>query len=100
ASGLVAGLGAAARAQRLEPEAFPPETALGALGRYISGSDPRNYAPTNIAFGLLPELPTKIKDKARRRLALAHRALESLEQCKERFGGETDRPLRAAASGS
>ena len=97
ASGLVAGLAAAARARQMEPEAFPPETALGALGRYISGSDPKNYAPTNIAFGLLPELATKIKDKGRRRLALAHRALESLERCKERFGGETDRPLRAAS---
>jgi methylenetetrahydrofolate--tRNA-(uracil-5-)-methyltransferase len=97
ASGLVAGLGAAARVRGQEPEALPPETALGALGRYISGSDPRSYAPTNIAFGLLPELPAKIKDKARRRLALAHRALESLERCKARLGSEADPALRAAS---
>ena len=39
------------------PPAFPEDTALGALGRYIARSDPKHYQPTNIAFGLLPELP-------------------------------------------
>ena len=43
----------AARSRR----AFPEDTALGALGRYIARSDPAHYQPTNIAFGLLPELP-------------------------------------------
>jgi len=80
ASGLLAGLGAGLRASRLDPKPFPEETALGALGRYIARSDPNNYQPTNIAFGLLPELQTPIRDKGRRRLALAHRALESLER--------------------
>lgn len=80
ASGLVAGLAAAFRARGLEPVAFPEETALGALGRYIARSDPRHYQPTNIAFGLLPELPRPIRDRARRRLALAERALLRLER--------------------
>ncbi|HET8645276.1 MAG TPA: methylenetetrahydrofolate--tRNA-(uracil(54)-C(5))-methyltransferase (FADH(2)-oxidizing) TrmFO, partial [Vicinamibacteria bacterium] len=40
ASGLLAGLAAAARAQGRPPLEFPPETALGALGRYIARSDP------------------------------------------------------------
>ena len=78
ASGLVAGIAAAARARGDEPLSFPPETALGALARYISLSDPKAYAPTNIAFGLLPELKNKIRDRSRRRLALAHRALGRL----------------------
>ena len=80
ASGLVAGIGAARRALGNEPMAFPEDTALGALGRYIARSDPENYQPTNIAFGLLPELPARIKDKARKRMAMAHRALDSLER--------------------
>jgi methylenetetrahydrofolate--tRNA-(uracil-5-)-methyltransferase len=80
ASGLVAGIGAARRAFGFEPLAFPEDTALGALGRYIARSDPENYQPTNIAFGLLPELPARIKDKARKRMAMARRALESLER--------------------
>lgn len=85
ASGLVAGLGASFRARGLEPPAFPEDTALGALGRYIARSDPEHYQPTNIAFGLLPELPQRIRDKARRRTALAHRALASLEAFRARL---------------
>jgi methylenetetrahydrofolate--tRNA-(uracil-5-)-methyltransferase len=87
ASGLVAGLAAAARARGQEPVVFPLETALGALGRYISESNTKTYAPTNIAFGLLPELAVPIMDRARRRLALAHRALDSLERVRPQIDG-------------
>jgi methylenetetrahydrofolate--tRNA-(uracil-5-)-methyltransferase len=78
ASGLLAGLAAVFRVRGAEPPVFPETTALGALGRYIARSDPAHYQPTNIAFGLLPELPHRVRDKAKKRLALAHRALESL----------------------
>ena len=80
ASGLLAGIGAAARARGEAPLAFPEDTALGALGRYISTSDPKHYQPTNIAFGLLPELGRRVRDKSQKRLALSRRALESLER--------------------
>ncbi len=86
ASGLVAGLGASRRARGLEPLTFPEDTALGALGRYIARSDPRHYQPTNIAFGLLPELPGRVRDKAQRRQAMARRALESLERFRPLLG--------------
>jgi methylenetetrahydrofolate--tRNA-(uracil-5-)-methyltransferase len=79
ASGLLAGLGACLRACGREPVPFPEDTALGALGRYIARSDPATYQPTNIAFGLLPDLPERVRDKARKRQALARRALHSLE---------------------
>ena len=99
ASGLIAGLGAARRALGHEPLAFPEDTALGALGRYIAKSDPENYQPTNIAFGLLPELPARIKDKARRRMAMAHRALESLDRFRQLHGsGELHAVRRTATS--
>jgi methylenetetrahydrofolate--tRNA-(uracil-5-)-methyltransferase len=78
ASGLLAGLGAFFRAHGQEPIALPEDTAHGALGRYIARSDPRHYQPTNIAFGLLPELAVRVRDKAKKRLALAERALASL----------------------
>jgi methylenetetrahydrofolate--tRNA-(uracil-5-)-methyltransferase len=80
ASGLVAGLGAASRTRGEKPPVFPEDTAMGALGRYISGSDPKHYQPTNIAFGLLPELPRRVRDKGKRRLALSERALASLDR--------------------
>jgi methylenetetrahydrofolate--tRNA-(uracil-5-)-methyltransferase len=88
ASGLVAGIGAFLRVKGRAPLAFPEDTALGALGRYIARSPADNYQPTNIAFGLLPELPRRIRDRSRRRLAVAHRALESLERFRSQIGSD------------
>jgi methylenetetrahydrofolate--tRNA-(uracil-5-)-methyltransferase len=92
ASGLLAGVGAAFRARGEEPVAFPEDTALGALGRYIARSDPAHYQPTNIAFGLLPDLAQRVRDKARRRLALSERALASLARFGTRLGGLESAP--------
>ncbi|HZN03546.1 MAG TPA: FADH(2)-oxidizing methylenetetrahydrofolate--tRNA-(uracil(54)-C(5))-methyltransferase TrmFO, partial [Candidatus Polarisedimenticolia bacterium] len=75
ASGLVAGINAARLAEGLPALMFPATTALGALGRYISGSEPQNYQPTNIAFGLLPPLAQEIRDKRKKKEALVARAL-------------------------
>ena len=98
ASGLLAGIGAASRARGEEPRAFPEDTAVGALGRYIAGSDPEHYQPANIAFGLLPELPQRVRDKAKKRLAMAHRALESLARFQARIDGPSVRAGEAAAA--
>jgi methylenetetrahydrofolate--tRNA-(uracil-5-)-methyltransferase len=102
ASGLLAGIGAAFRARGETPLSFPDDTALGALGRYIARSDPKHYQPTNIAFGLLPELAERVRDKARRRLALAHRALASLGDFQARLGSAepAPHPLPALSSSS
>jgi methylenetetrahydrofolate--tRNA-(uracil-5-)-methyltransferase len=99
ASGLLAGVGAFLRANGRTPVAFPEDTALGALGRYIARSEPDGYQPTNIAFGLLPELPRRIRDKKRRRIALAHRALASLEHFQPRLGWTPGPSPGAAAFG-
>jgi methylenetetrahydrofolate--tRNA-(uracil-5-)-methyltransferase len=94
ASGLIAGLAAARRARGEEPVPLPEDTALGALGRYIARSDPEHYQPTNIAFGLLPELPERVRDKAKKRLALAERALQSLERHRAAQGEPGEREAR------
>jgi methylenetetrahydrofolate--tRNA-(uracil-5-)-methyltransferase len=96
ASGLVAGIGAAFRAQGQAPRAFPEDTAHGALGRYIARSDPDHYQPTNIAFGLIPELDHNVRDKARKRAALAERALASLARFTAELEGSTAHALPAA----
>ena len=80
ASGLVAGINAARLAEGLPALMFPATTALGALGRYISGSEPRNYQPTNIAFGLLPPLAQVIRDKRKKKEALVARALRDQQE--------------------
>ena len=99
ASGLLAGIGASLRARGQEPVALPEDTALGALGRYIARSDPKGYQPTNIAFGLLPDLPARIRDKSRKRLAMAHRALESLERFRRGLGAAGEPPEVRLATG-
>ena len=53
-----------------------------------------DFMPTNIAFGLLPELTDKIRDKSKRRLALSAKALLSLEGFRPRV---EDGEVREAA---
>jgi methylenetetrahydrofolate--tRNA-(uracil-5-)-methyltransferase len=74
----VAGINAARLAEGQPVAAFPATTALGALGRYISSADVRDYQPMNMAFGLLPEPAPPIRDKRRRREAMVRRALDDL----------------------
>jgi methylenetetrahydrofolate--tRNA-(uracil-5-)-methyltransferase len=98
ASGLLAGLGAFFRTRGADPPVLPETTALGALGRYISRSDPAHYQPTNFAFGLLPELPHRERDKAEKRLALALRALVSLSRFEARLDPGCSLPAEGAAA--
>jgi methylenetetrahydrofolate--tRNA-(uracil-5-)-methyltransferase len=54
ASGLIAGINAAAMARGEQPREAPRETAIGALAYYVSHADPRHYQPSNITFGIMP----------------------------------------------
>jgi len=65
ATGLMAGLHAAALVKGVEPRPFPRETALGSLCHYITGADPKNYQPANITFDLLPSLNEAARKKLR-----------------------------------
>ncbi len=79
ASGLLAGIAAAALAQGQPIPVPPPETALGALMHHITNADAKHFQPMNVNYGLFPELPGRIKKKERR-LRLAERAQEALEE--------------------
>ena len=65
ATGLMAGLHAAAITNGGQPRPFPRETALGSLCHYITGADPKNYQPANITFDLLPSLDEASRKKLR-----------------------------------
>ncbi|ACX51721.1 gid protein [Ammonifex degensii KC4] len=80
AAGLVAGINAARLVRGEKPLVFPPETAHGALLNYITTADPRHFQPMNVNYGLFPPLERKVRDKRRRRLLLAERALAVLEE--------------------
>ncbi len=81
ASGFLAGLAAAALAGGGEPVLPPPETALGALIHHITSTDAKHFQPMNVNYGLFPELAGRVKKKDRK-LKLAERALEALEEWK------------------
>lgn len=80
ATGLVAGMIAAARARGELPRPFPRETAIGSLCHYVSHADSRHYQPANIAFDLFPALDPNPRDRAERQTAVCKRALEKLEE--------------------
>jgi methylenetetrahydrofolate--tRNA-(uracil-5-)-methyltransferase len=80
ATGLVAGMLAAADAGGEPVRPFPRETAIGSLCHYISHADPRHYQPANIAFDLFPVLDPNPRDREERQTAVCRRALESLDQ--------------------
>ena len=79
ASGLVAGLNAIAKIKDEEKIIFPKDTIIGALSNYIS-SENKNFQPMNANFGILPDLPEKIKDKKVKYGKLADRAIEKLKE--------------------
>lgn len=83
ASGLVAGINADRIVRGLETLAPPRETALGSLLHYIANADPENFQPMNITFGLMPPWHEKVKDKKRKKLLIAQRALDVINQWKE-----------------
>ena len=80
ASGYLAAVCMAARIQGRPVPDFPAETAIGALGRYVSDASVTHFQPMNVNFGILPPLGRRVKGKANKNLAIAQRALETLEQ--------------------
>jgi len=80
ATGLAAGVLAAAYAAGEAVRAFPTETAVGSLCHYISRADPRRYQPANIAFDLFPVLRRTIRDRGERQTAICRRALDRLDE--------------------
>jgi methylenetetrahydrofolate--tRNA-(uracil-5-)-methyltransferase len=93
ATGLMAGVHAAALALGEQPRPLPRETALGSLCHYISGADPADYQPANITFDLLPQLEEETRrrlrhDKHARHAEVCRRALEALEDYRRAAVGQ------------
>ncbi len=79
ATGLLAGLHAAALARGAEPLPAPPVTAFGSLVGYLTQADSRNFQPANITFDLLPALEQRIQDRQLRHRLQCERALGELD---------------------
>ena len=80
ATGWLAGLNAV-RVLRGQPLlTAPPTSAIGALCRYVSNVETKNFQPVNITFGLLEPLPEELRKKHRnkreRHMVQVERALK------------------------
>jgi methylenetetrahydrofolate--tRNA-(uracil-5-)-methyltransferase len=86
ATGLLAGLNAVRLIARTDLLVPPPNTALGALVRYIAYSTAQPFQPMNINFGLLPELPHRVRGKGERRRQMVERALTAADRWRADVG--------------
>jgi methylenetetrahydrofolate--tRNA-(uracil-5-)-methyltransferase len=70
----------------LNPTIPPPPraSALGSLFGHLRDQTPREFAPMNINWGLLPDPPTPIKDKGARRIAKLTAAHEAFANWRTR----------------
>ncbi|MEB3308948.1 MAG: FADH(2)-oxidizing methylenetetrahydrofolate--tRNA-(uracil(54)-C(5))-methyltransferase TrmFO [Snowella sp.] len=79
AGGWLAGTNAARLYKGLDPISLPETTMMGALFAFISSASPKHFQPMPPNFGILPELPTRIRQKQERYGKYRDRALADLE---------------------
>ena len=65
------------------PVDFPRETAIGALGLYVSNESVTQFQPMNINFGIMPPLDHRVKGKRNKNAELSQRSLAIIEQLKQ-----------------
>ena len=83
ASGFLAGVETARRLLGQPPIDFPRETAIGALGLYVSDTTVANFQPMNVNFGIMPPLGCRIKGKRNKNAELSRRSLEIIDSLRE-----------------
>jgi len=83
ATGLLAGINIARMLTGDEAILPPPTTMLGALYRHLREADPAHFQPMNANFGLLDELPVRVRDKREKKERMATRALEAMRAWRE-----------------
>ena len=83
ASGFLVGVETARRLRGMDPIDFPRETAIGALGLYVSNQSITQFQPMNINFGIIPPLDHRVKGKRNKNAELSQRSLAVIDQLKE-----------------
>ena len=84
ASGMLVGIETAARVLGMEAVDFPQETAIGALGLYISGGCVGDFQPMNINFGIISALGYKVKGKRNKNAEISNRSLQIIDKLMEK----------------
>ena len=79
ASGFLAGVELARRMLGLPPVDFPRETAIGALGLYVSDHTVVDFQPMNINFGIITPLDHRVRGKRNKNTEISNRSLAILD---------------------
>ena len=78
-SGLVAGIALARQLMGLEPIDFTRQTALGAMGHYVSEYCGKDFQPMNINFGIMDGMENAPRKKEERYTLISQRAIETID---------------------
>jgi methylenetetrahydrofolate--tRNA-(uracil-5-)-methyltransferase len=89
ATGLLAGVHAAALASGREAAIAPRASAFGSLTHYVTHADAKNFQPANITFDLLPQLEKKIRDRKERHRVQCELALREFDRWLDGMGATT-----------
>ena len=84
ASGMLVGIETAAQILGLEPVDFPQETAIGALGLYVSGGSVGDFQPMNINYGIITPLDHRVRGKRNKNAEISARSLQILDELKQK----------------
>ena len=80
ASGYLAAVAMAAKVQNRPLPVFPKETAIGALGLYISDERIENFQPMNINYGIMTVLEERIRDKKEKAEVIYQRSMAEIKE--------------------
>ena len=83
ASGYVAAVELSRRLRALPPLDFQRQTAIGALGLYISDESVVRFQPMNVNFGIMPPLDHRVKGKRDKNTEISSRSLEIVDNMRE-----------------
>ena len=89
AGGWLAGTNAARLALGQKPVIMPETTMMGALFAFISSASPKHFQPMPPNFGIIPPLPTRVKNKRERYGQYRDRSFSDLEAWKQTLKPET-----------
>ena len=91
ATGLLAGIHAAALLSGADLVPAPRVSAFGSLTHYVTHAEAKNFQPANITFDLLPPMEKKIRDRKERHRLQCERALREFDRWNETIGIMSER---------
>ena len=97
AGGWIAGTNAARVALNHEAIALPDTTMMGALTHFISSAEPKHFQPMPPNFGIIPELPKRVRNKRERYGKYRDRSFADLTTWANQYGIACKEPLYAAS---